>query len=489
MDSEENTSEERITADNDIALYSICPYAFYLNRLEGRTKTPWTAKSAQAMLFFAKIKNLFDVRDPKAGVLFEGQRRAGPGLTHIEKMTPEQLKQYIPFASADSFGGSLKGIWFKVTENSTFYNIPVHWSYPNERFKIASNLKKAGTNYYNFIINQGVPVMGLVEKQRTFMFEGQHFRVKIPEIRVRNENGYSILLDNISLSCFRGESANSRRTPVKDSALATLKLAGLSRLIRKYPETYLPKLNAPFEFWEFLESDKSLLLQNLLFRHVNLLDNTIETTARTDADLDALRRLIDSYNEGLARENFAPNTNACDSCRHNTLGIDGNPVCKYRNRKTLPYVPSHYFTKANFRIEESEDSLVSLVEKHGTALIGGQRKDIATSREIGRCGFAVEELADLLKVKSRYKSEIFGIAYGKETFETAMISRIDETMQKLADKRRKNVSNAVDFNDFDYAGKTKAKEKLEQLGYKQAENTFEKMYAPMVVKDAGDMRA
>ncbi len=478
--------EEAIISDSDLVLYSRCPYAFYLQRLEGKTKIPTGGTAAQVLFFLEKRKKLFNVRDKKIGILFDNQRRAGKYLHHIEKMSREELAAYMPFKDAKSFGGSLKGKWATITQRNIFHNNPIYWNFAREHMKLGADLKKAGANYYQFIISNGAPVMGLIDKQRTVMFEGQHFKIKIPEIRVKHDSGFEIVIDNPSLYSFKGEATGkTTNANLQESAIITLSMYGFSKLLRKYPVTYLPKLNAPLEFWDFLENDDGIILQNLGFRHINLSKNTIDETARTDDDLDALRYLIADFTAGIAKERFEPNRKACHSCRYNILGIDGKPVCGSRNTNASLAVPSHYFLGDNFRIEENISgnniSLVGIVDRHDTVKIGGTFEDITASHQVGIYRINMAEFKDSMKASSHYNSDIYGTVYKKgESFETSMMSKLDEVLQRIADEKQKMIYHAVHFErDFNKAGKKRSRERLAQLGYAEANGgKFEKRYSP-----------
>ena len=399
--------ENAVISDSDLILYSICPYSYYLYRLEGKTKIPTTANAAQALFFSNKRKGLFEVRDKNIGILFEGQRRAGPNLKYIEDMGREELEEYMPFVSAEAFGGSLKGGWLLIAKRNIFHENYVYWDYNNQHWAIAANLKNAGINYYNFILEHSVPIMGLVDKERTFKFEGQFFKVKIPEIRVVNcFEGQQIFLDDPSIFDFKGEAIQGARTDINNSAIITLKLYGLSRLIKKYPVTYLPKLRIPVRLWDSIEHEDKLILQNLVFRHINFITDEEATTKRTDTDLDKLRELIKLYNRGIAAEQFDPNPAACPSCRYNILGINGKPVCEYKSNRTSPSVPRYYFDKENFRIEEKQEGneiyIIGVVDKHNALLPSHGLENLIASHEVGRLRLTITEKDTNLEVLSRY---------------------------------------------------------------------------------------
>lgn len=488
----DETLDQRIISDHDLVLYSVCPHAFYLNRLEGKSKIPTSGAAAKALFFLSKRKKLFEVRDKNIGVLFDGQRRAGPKLTHIENMTREELGKYMPFSSAEAFGGSLKGIWTRVLKNNYYNSLPVYWHFAAESWTIGEDLRTAGINYWNFLLGNGAPVMGLVDKDRTFMFEGQQFRVKIPEIRFRSGRDYTVFVDNPTLFEFKGERIDNKRTNASNSAIITLLFYGLTKLLKKYPITYMPKIRAPQHSVEYFQDYIGNILPNLVFRNVNLMNNTIDTAGRSDSNLDSLQQLIERYNEGIVLEKFEPNKGSCNECRYNTLGVNGKSVCEYRSKKAIPSVSMHYFRSKNFRLEESVDkeglTLTGFVDQSLEVRRQGGTQKVSVSHEVARYRVEIREFADRFVAETRYRSDIFGVVFSKTqgTFETALIKKMDEALQTLADKKGRDIQHFINFDqNFGYAGKTKALERLREMGYNQEESIFSKTYTP---KTGGELK-
>ncbi|MCK4588870.1 MAG: hypothetical protein KAT77_00370 [Nanoarchaeota archaeon] len=488
---QDRVEEKDIIAGNDLISYSVCPYSFYLQRLEGKSKIPTTGVAAAVLFFLSKRKNIFDVKDKKVGVLFEGQRRAGPLLKHIEQMTSEELLEFMPFSSAEAFGGSLKGTWSMILDRNFYHGNPIYWNFSNESWKIGNDLSKAGKNYCEFVLNEGAPVMGLVDKERTFMFEGVHFRVKIPEIRVKNgkrsggaPEEYRVMVDHPTLFDFKGELCEKKRLTLEESAAVTLRLYGLSRLLRKYQETYLPKLDAPLWFWDYMDRSDFKILPNLVYRHISLIKDEIEMTTRRDVNLDPLRILIERHIKGVAEEKFDPNVKSCHSCKYSLLGIDGKPVCDYRDKNKIPSVPKHYFNFNNFDIEEKDDEdgikLIGRVDQKREIIVRNKLETITASHKVGVYNLRFVEGSEI-RVESNYDAHVFGAVFSKKkegTFETQMMERMDELIQEMVNETGKKAVHMIDFNkDFNFAGKKRSKEKLESLGYEDVDDgKFRKVY-------------
>lgn len=470
--------------ENDIVLYSQCPHAFYLSRMEGKNKIPTTPVAAQVLFFMAKRKNLFEVRDKDIGVLFEDQRRAGQMLKDIEDMDSEELEEYMPFSSAEAFGGSLKGTWSKILDKNMYRGTKIHWNFKNQVFTTGNYLKKAGANYFKFILDQGPPVMGLIDKERDMEFEGVQLRVKLPEIRYSKKPSYRIFLDRPSLFEFNGELRGRRRANLDESPLVTLALYGLSELLHKYPVTYLPKLGAPVGYWGEIENSKEVLIPDLVYRHINLGKQEITSARRDDSDLDGLRKTIDDFLEGVGKQRFPPNQGSCSQCRYNILGNDGKPVCNYRNEKVAPSVPRHYFDEENFRIVEEDDTsddAIYFTSKVDRKEAIPKRKGIETAtitHDIGMLIMKMTELKDVVLVNSSYNSEIYGVVYAEdESFESAMIRKMDQRLLQISTEKKKKVINGIEFMDFDLAGKIRSEKRLKEIGYRpDSKGRFTKEY-------------
>ena len=493
----QNKSFESIISDSDLKSYSNCSHEFYLTKLEGKTKIPISANSAASMFFLSKRKNLFEVFDKKRGLLFDNQRRAGPYLKDIQEMNKGELGQYTHFKSPETFGGGLKGIWLHLLENETYRNSPIYFGFSGEQWAIANKLIKSGKNYFNFLLKYGAPIMGLVDKERTFMFEGLQFKVKIPEIRIingrksNNTKDYRIFLDDPKFSEFRGERIDGRVTDVNKSSIVTLRMYGLSKLLHKYPVPYLVKLEAPYNFWDFIQSDKDLILKNLFYREINCFKGSVSVTKREDKSIDNLRQLIENHVVGIAKEKFAPNLNSCFNCQYNCLGLNGNPLCKHRNKEISPSVPEHYFNPKNFRIGEIKErdnlNLVGKIEKTNETAVRGKPMLVSVSHEVARCELKFENFVYGSKVETSYFSEVPGINFSRKnygSFETKLLEKVNNSLQEITDNSKKGLLNFINFGrDFNCAGKEKIRKKLIELGYVSSDGeVFIKNYTSQIKK-------
>ena len=487
-------------SDKDLLRYAACHRSHHLLT---SIRIPGTGIAEAVRFFQNKRRKLFNVREKGVGMLFETGRRAGPQADHIEEMTPEELKEYIPFESGEKFGGWLRGTWLmKSIERKKkkrgeddlddeeeegrrrFKPNPVYWKFAAEPFTLADKIAMAGTNYYNLLIKHGAPIMGLVDRERTFVFNDRHMKANFPEIRVPNkarartswsqkpelEGDYKIFVDHPSMFSFSGELIGKDRAGPGTSAIITLRLYGLSELIKQYPVTYLPKLYAPAGYWDYVESTKDKILKNLYFRHINLMTGEEEIATRTDSDLMELEEFVENHVSNVLAENYKPNKDSCSSCMYNTLGKDGSPVCHYRSKKHSPTVPIYYFDPKAFSIhrKDGEHNIVlnGMVETLNEARYGDKIQSSSVRHKVGKLRLDLEEEIASIKAMTHYSSEVYGITgKDKETFETRTLQEMDSLLKNLANSKGKTVIGRVDFKDFNHAGKTKVKDLLTELGY------------------------
>ena len=468
-------------------------------------KIPSSGFAAQTLFFKNQRKNLFNVGD-----LFENDRRAGPDLKDINKMNREELNIYLRASSAEAFGNSLQARWRISVDKNSYAGKPIMWAFKNHPGVAGRQLKIAGENYYNFILDFGPPIMGLIDKERQFKFEDLYFKIKIPEIRVTNRNGdYKIFIDSPSLWNFKTEIFENENDENKDdnkysragfeddfddvlekSKIVTLILYGFSRILKKYP-LYGLKLEMPFELQQSLATDERKILPYIYFRHVNLLTSKISVTKRSDEDLPALSNLVNFYVNKVLRQEFDPNKRHCGSCIDNILGLNNRPICNERNKNQTLAVPKEYYDRNLFSIEREDENdkgkyiihLEGKVDKNVTEKAGDSWRKTTVKKVVAMYDLEVFDNMHLgLKIISNYKSYIFGIRPSPKgpSFEVRMIDEADKLIQKLADETTKQIIHSFDFNkQFYYAGKKAAKNKLFSIGYCMSEgNVMMKYYHP-----------
>ncbi|MBU0980014.1 MAG: hypothetical protein KJ709_04380 [Nanoarchaeota archaeon] len=505
------------TTPADLITYSRCPYALFMHRFEGRNKIPRAGIAARGMFFADVRKDLFDVRDPTIGPLFKSnrargkkrrmrpERYCGRETRYIEKKDREELDSHFPNSSAEKFGSERARDWLQSTQYDWFRGSPLVWMYASERRCHALDLSNALTNYYNFNLDHGVPVIGMLDLKIGAPFEDQMFQVTFPEIRI-SEAPLMIYIDEPRMGGYKGEKVQKRYANVDESAAITLKMYAFSWLLKNYPHFQrlvtvrkpglLPEL-------ESIVEGSGDFLPNLEFRHINLcsresdsdkpygkrsVDVVIEKTKRAEDDLDYMRQLIHKLNIGVASKTYTANTRECSQCHYNLLGEDGRPVCDYRDEGSTPQVPGFYFDPKLFSINQAIDdetwtlTLDGFIEKHVSSV---QLGDYVIRRDVAKYTLQMADCGEVIEARSRYDSGLMGIKSRKGTFESRLLQEADAALQRIADEYGKETIHQIDLDhDFGRRGRKAVKKKLIGLGYAEIKDQdrilISKFYFPNI---------
>jgi len=521
---DEESPDDNIIRESDLKhFFRFCPYAQYLHTEEGRTKIPWVTAVIQSIFFNGKRKKkLFNVRDPKTGYLFSSgnmkekekinERRAGPNSRHVEHMNQDELREYMPFSSAESFGKTLRHIFNRHAEKQSYAKHKIVWSFFSEYKRItekgdfiagkaADEIRIAGKNYYNFILENGAPFMNFLDVDEIFEFEGQKFSTKFPEICIRKytaENfqeimaedpfrhmrDYIIFLDDPDLFKFKEEKSHYR---FGTKSLATLRLLGLHSKISELRNGYRYKVRADNTIANSYNGNPIYIDPTTTYRHICLLgdkDNghkpIITEMRMSDKDLDPLKILIEIYNEAMINENFDPVTKNCGVCPYNILGLDGKPECEYHDPMRHPAVPLEYLIDDLFSFNADEIPFDDDIEpdKNVKIFTGNVKKINSGEKEVAKFKLYFTKKSDCYEVESKYSSFVHGTRSRYNTsFEDKMIKGIDEWLQDFANKEGVETVHRIDFDrNFRFAGYTKTKELLGELGYFSQEDRIEEQF-------------
>ncbi len=433
--------EISVITDSDLTKYGACPYSYFLSKHRGLTKIPRSAFAAQSLFFDNAKKALFNLRDPLLGRITEYQHRAGPDLKMAEEMNEDELRKYLANSSAEAFGNSLFNEWMRHAYDQEYAGSPLMWGFPEQPQTSAQQLKKAGIRYYNFILKNGAPIFGFINKDVTFKFQDYRLRVKLPEVR----NG--MIIDDTNLWSFDG-----------DANLVTMRKLAFQNSAAEFPY-YRMKWRIPDEIADSFSED--YLDDRIQYRHLNLDKNQLDILEV--ANLDGFKRSLHRYSEGVKLEKYEPNLKSCASCAYNILDLNGRPVCELRKKGEKTFVPYSYLDKNSFRIdkkvEDGKISLTGIIEKEGRLV-----------RKVSQYTLLLNENKGFIEVKSNYGCYARGIG-----FEEKNLIYMDSILKKLAEKSNKKVIHTIDFEkDFDFAGKQNIRKKLYHLGY----HRFSKTYYP-----------
>jgi len=476
----QSVNEKDFITPKDIQLYCTCPQAYLLQKLLGQTKYPKSAIADRSMFFFRKRRELFDVRDPDIGQLFPGALRAGPSLTHVEDMSSEELELYLNSSGASEFGNAVVNSWdwhLKSVEGGTHDNVV--WNSPGERVMLRNGLAGIAQSYYQLNVKSGAPVIGYLDTDWPFLFEGQWYKVRVNELRPRVKDGkFSLFMDRLGVGAFKdefGEPGNHA-----SSALATFEFLALSRALDYvfYWNKFRLEESVRDEFRNLPERMKP----HLVSRHLDLYGRSQSVTTRSEKDLDDFRRLTDHFQEGVLKEEFGPNTDNCDTCRCNVVGSGGSVGCSYPPKKN-PAVPFYYFPVKRFNVVESEldDSVVlsGYVNRH----VSRKGSVEPRARLVANMNLSFTDGDLEVLVSSSYTSNVFGVSNTSkskdapaQTFEMRLFRAADDYLQSRADDLGK--SHVHSFDLLKFAGYTKLSSLARQLGYVLEGKVFTKRYQP-----------
>ncbi|MEW5896534.1 MAG: hypothetical protein AB1668_02475 [Nanoarchaeota archaeon] len=458
-----------VITEGDLKAYFRCPYSYYLRKHVGLSKIPLHGFALQALLFEQARRMLFNLRDPNIGRIVPFQIWAGPETKPAQEMNTEELEQYL---AVDKLGGFLTGKFQAITANGSFGERPLVWSFGMqipanwEDIRLQRSVKTnplyvGGNRYRKFVLNQGAPILGCINLEKGFTFEGNTFSVKFPELRK------GMYIDDPALWSFNTDFPDEEnRSDINRSVLVTLRILGYCTLAHQHLFHRL-KWGVDENLAETWGGGEKYLDKKVTYRHFNATQDQTTATSRSDADLDGLRRAVERFKEGIAREQFLPDFRRCSSCSYNTLGLNEKLVCDELARcgkKIKPAAPAYYFNPQAFSIEvKKEQDKITL-----TGVLNRDSKS-RNSKLLSR-SIANYELHFLEGVcTSRYWNE-YARGFG---FEEKMLAEADRQLQEQADSLGRTVVHEINFKrDFAFAGQKKIEATLRQLGYQQNKKEY-----------------
>jgi hypothetical protein len=435
---------EECISEADLRAYLRCPYSYYLKK-SGLTHIPRSIAAAEAIFFSQQRRYLFNLRDPDVKRLFPFQHRAGPRLKTAEMMGAEELPLFLAYSSPEKFGGALFGDWCRIAKEGSYANEELALNYKGQDFWAGKNLRTAGENYYNFVLQQGAPILGFIDREVTFPFKDLILRVKFPELRPG-------IIDEPGLWGHGAESPDEKTLDLAKSISITLKLLAYCTLAQE--QFYQRKWKTP--------SDITTLDPRILYRHTNLISGNSTITSRSESDLADLLKVLERFNDGVSRERYSPNHRHCQACMYNVIGLDGKVVCKERRPGITPAAPKYYFVKSRFFVESRRDGNIiylsgevekGVVEKRGEALPLEERN----RKWVAESMLPLVDKGSHYEVSSSYRCIMPG-------FEEGVIKEMERQLEGLP----KVVVHTID----PYLAKN-ASDLLQKLGYVNGVKRFE----------------
>lgn len=462
VDNEED-KEDIILRDNDIIseadlkLFFKCRYSYFLKKFWGFNKLPKSGAMLQAIFFRNAKRGLFNVRT-KDHRIFKVQRRAGPNSMHIEQMTTDELIETFPYKSAESFGKAMMARWNSfISLMEKEKGEPIVWAFSGEKGVLGFKLMKACTNYYNFVLEEGVPKTGFMDSQRTFSYEGLTYRITLPEIRFYR-------IDDVNLHEFKED--------VEKGIKITLRMLGFSQLVKNSAMLrYMWGIKE--ETVERMIKDGNILLPDLHYRHFNLVDGSNLVTKRNDSEvITTFKKAIEIFLTKVSRQEFPINLQACPTCPYNSLDINYGNVCNRKKPGIKSAGTREMYLKRSLEVvvEPEKDNIIPIrayLKKHL------QRQNMDIKKEVAVLNLYLNRGADRIDVASIYNSNAYGFEY-----ELKVLDNADKELNEVAKREKKPVNNTIDFQRyFKFVGQRKIERKLLELGYaRKDERYFTKEY-------------
>ncbi len=314
-------SLDDIISEKDLRLFSNCPYSYYLDDEIGTNKIPWTGTTARKILFLNERKELFNVNTSDTRRLEDKQRRAGPEIKHVEKMSSEELREF-----TNSPAGSLKYKWFDM--NNQLFGRSLAWNFKQESGKLGSILHTVGDNYYSFVLKNGVPDIGTIDYSAVFFHEDFALKTRLPELRK------GMFIDDPDL--YSAKDLNTR-------TMITMRILGYCTLAHENPLLRL-RWGIPDEIAEKWGGNEMYIDPQVSYRHIDLSNNSVQVTHRSDEDLENLIKLLNRFvseKEKRPGQKYKPiSTNkTCGNCSYNVMGINGEVICRHAYEKATPAKP------------------------------------------------------------------------------------------------------------------------------------------------------
>ncbi len=324
--------KEKIINASKLKKFVFCPYSYYLDKeLSEEKKESESIKDIIPINAFAAVSFWLDTA-------FYGKGRNGFFRSELINESPEgkDISFFLRYKSPDSFSGYGKGYWIKkvITEKQPVRGRQVVWAYPNQWWKAAKTIEEACKNYYLFILENSIPVQGLIKKEEAFYFEGKKYAVRFGELR-----------KNARIDEFGVRKIYPKR--MDSDWEITLKILALCALAKE-SETYRSKCGLE-ELAEELISNNRHISPAVVYTYHDLARNEEYATTRAESDLTAMlsktQEIWNDIKKSYRREKqFEPNWKNCFACRYNVL-YEEKPVCNKRNPNSRLLMPMDYFPK------------------------------------------------------------------------------------------------------------------------------------------------
>ena len=452
LEREVEEGDIKLVTESELRRFFRSPYSYFLGRHKGLTKIPLSGSAALVIHFRNARKGLFNLKD-EGGRIMPYQTRAGKDWKMAEDMGAVELAKHLANKSGDAFGGAMWGRWLRVVDRNSFAGRELIWSYDSQPGHRGSQLKTAGQTYYDFVMQNGAPVLGGIDLTTSFQFDGLAFKVKFPELRKG-----TLTVDDPGLWGFNSYFSEKGIGDINTSSLVTLRLLAYASLAHQF-WLFREKLQIPEEMSEGWGGNPNHLDERLVYRHLNCSTGEISETRRTDRQLGFFRKHLDTFLEAEEKQRYPVSRKHCGSCPWNAVDLAGKSVCDLP-QTTKPSTPMYYFDPTNYHIE--------VVNEEGSISLRGSIRHGDMVKEVNRMELEHVLHGGDLVVYSSYESHARGFG-----FENRMIEEMDRQLSRLSRVMRRNVVHRLHFDrDFKFAGQRSIEELLGVLDYVENQKVY-----------------
>ncbi|MAG77807.1 hypothetical protein CL616_00415 [archaeon] len=425
-----------IIRESHLRQFYRCPHLYFLMNHVGLKKIPMSALAAMVSFFNARRTSMFGVFDDNSGAyegMIPGIPRVGENLKLFQQMSSEEIRMYLPSPTKWFRDG-----WRGIRGRDKFDDVPLVWPFrENEHSpKTIREMTAAGINYQRFVVENGAPVYGFMNKDFTFRHNGLVFKVRFPELR----DG---CIDEPTIWGFNTHFRFRGKPKIKDSELVTMRLLAYHSIAHEY-SLFRRKCDIG-DVADKWGGEEMWIDPDTEYRHLDCHKDSLSVTTRSDQDIGAFLKSVDYFLEAREKEDFTPNFSYCGSCPGNVLDLEGKLICQEATGKSSPSVQRDYFDMSNYEVSVNGD-LCNLV-------LEGKMNGKLVNRLVVNFG---EE------VTSTYFSFARGLG-----FEEVILQVMDDELYKIGGVHK------IDFDrDFKFAGQKKIKLLLEGLGYENNEKKY-----------------
>jgi|SaaInlLV_10m_DNA_2_1039722.scaffolds.fasta_scaffold00220_9 ribonuclease J len=308
-----------------VGSYLFCNYSYYLDSLiRDGGMLPMSGLVARSLWLKDIFRNLIPRENGKLKLF------VGENLDYIGDLKGEELAEHLKFKSAESFANNAMSFQWLNTfiKFGRKYDREIYWAPPVYSLKgLSKPLRKICQNYYNFLLDTGLPILNWSGRKVAFFHEDERYVVNFNWLR----NGMQVGADKIA-------SKKLKQSELDQDWLVTLKLLAYCTIGHEVRADRM-KWGIEDEIARKWGGHEMYIDPQIQYVVHDLPNERLYSTTRTDEDIPAMLKVIHEAKEGIDAMSFEPNFDNCLKCSYNIQGYDGEPICKKRNPDVAMFRP------------------------------------------------------------------------------------------------------------------------------------------------------